>query len=121
MSPEAVVAYFVKAFNAGDLEGLLKVYGDKSQIVTEPGKTVQGLDNVRQALNGYLGLKLPIKITNRRLYKAGDIALSIDDWSIEGKGPDGKDFQLGGTSADLLAKQPGGNWIYLLDNAPGTD
>ncbi len=33
---------FEKAFNAGDLGTLLKLYDDQSLLVAEPGKPVQG-------------------------------------------------------------------------------
>ena len=34
---------FEKAFNAGDVDTLLKLYDDQSVLVAEPGKPVQGL------------------------------------------------------------------------------
>ena len=34
---------FEKAFNAGDLDALLKLYDEQSVLVAEPGKPVQGL------------------------------------------------------------------------------
>ena len=33
---------FQKAFNAGDLDALLKLYDDQSVLVAEPGKPVRG-------------------------------------------------------------------------------
>jgi hypothetical protein len=36
---------FEKAFNAGDLGTLLKLYDDQSLLVAEPGKPVQGLES----------------------------------------------------------------------------
>ena len=51
---------FEKAFNAGSLDTLLKLYDDQSVLVAEPGKPVQGLENIKQALMGFLALKLPI-------------------------------------------------------------
>jgi ketosteroid isomerase-like protein len=38
---------FQKAFNAGDLDTLLKLYDEQSVLVAEPGKPVQGLENIR--------------------------------------------------------------------------
>ena len=34
---------FARAFNAGDLDALLKLYDEQSVLVAEPGKPVQGL------------------------------------------------------------------------------
>ena len=58
---------FEKAFNAGDLDALLKLYDEQSVLVAEPGKPVRGLDNIKQALMGYLALKLPIQLTVRHV------------------------------------------------------
>ena len=45
---------FEKAFNAGDVDALLKLYDDQSVLVAEPGKPVKGLENIKQALMGFL-------------------------------------------------------------------
>ena len=60
---------FEKAFNAGDLDTLLKLYDDQSVLVAEPGKPVQELENIKQALMGFLALKLPIQLTVRRVLR----------------------------------------------------
>ena len=111
---------FQKAFNAGDLETLLNLYDDQSVFVAEPGKSVQGLANIKQALTGFLALKLPIQTSVRRVYENGDIGLCVADWSIVGKGPDGKDVKLGGASSEVVRKTSGGNWVYAIDNPFGT-
>jgi ketosteroid isomerase-like protein len=111
---------FEKAFNAGDVDSLLKLYDDQSVLVAEPGKPVQGLANIKQALMGFLALKLPIQLTVRRVYENGDIGFCVADWSIAGKGPDGKDVKVGGTSAEVVKKTPGGNGVYVIDSPYGT-
>ena len=99
---------------------LLKLYDDQSVLVAEPGKPVQGLENIKQALMGFLALKLPIQLTVRRTYESGDVGLCVADWSIAGKGPDGKDVKLGGTSAEVVRKTSAGNWVYVIDSPYGT-
>jgi ketosteroid isomerase-like protein len=84
------------------------VYDDQSVLVAEPGKPVQGLAN------------LPIQLTVRRVYENGDIGFCVADWSIAGKGPDGKDVKVGGTSAEVVKKTSGGNWVYVIDSPYGT-
>jgi ketosteroid isomerase-like protein len=111
---------FEKAFNAGDLDALLKLYDDQSVLVAEPGKPVQGLANIKQALTGYLALKLPIQLTVRHVYENGDIGFCTADWSIAGKAPDGKDVKVGGTSVEVVKKTAGGNWVYVIDSPYGT-
>ena len=69
---------------------------------------------------GFLALKLPIQLTVRRVYENGDVGLCVADWSMAGKGPDGKDVKLGGTSAEVVKKTSGGNWVYVIDSPYGT-
>src|SRR5262245_12877469 len=76
---------FQKAFNAGDMDTMLKFYDDQSILVAEPGKPVQGLENIKQALMAFLAPKLPLQLTVRRVYESGDIALCVADWTIAGK------------------------------------
>jgi ketosteroid isomerase-like protein len=111
---------FEKAFNAGDVDALLKLYDEQSVLVDEPGKPVQGLENIRQALIGFLALKLPIQLTVRRVYENGDIGFCVADWSIAGKAPDGKDVKVGGTSVEVVKRTSGGNWVYVIDSPYGT-
>jgi ketosteroid isomerase-like protein len=111
---------FEKAFNAGDVDALLKLYDEQSVLVVEPGKPVQGLENIRQALIGFLALKLPIQLTVRRVYENGDIGFCVADWSIAGKAPDGKDVKVGGTSVEVVKRTSGGNWVNVIDSPYGT-
>ena len=111
---------FEKAFNAGDVDALLKLYDEQSVLVAEPGKPVQGLENIRQALIGFLALKLPIQLTVRRVYENGDIGFCVADWSVAGKAPDGKDVKVGGTSVEVVKRTSGGNWVYVIDSPYGT-
>jgi ketosteroid isomerase-like protein len=111
---------FERAFNAGDLDSLLKLYDEQSVLVAEPGKPVQGLENIKQALMGYLALKLPIQLTVRRVYENGDVGFCAADWSIAGKAPDGKDVKVGGTSVEVVKRTSAGNWVYVIDSPYGT-
>lgn len=48
------------------------------------------------------------------------VGLCVADWSIAGKGPEGKDVKLGGTSAEVVRKTSAGNWVYVIDSPYGT-
>jgi ketosteroid isomerase-like protein len=111
---------FRKAFNAGDLDALLKLYDEQNVLLAEPGKPVQGLENIKKALAGFLALKVPIELSVRRVYENGDIGFCTADWSIAGKAPDGKDVKVGGTSVEVVKKTSGGNWVYVIDSPYGT-
>ena len=77
------------------------------------------LENIN-GTHGLLALKLPIQLTVRHVYENGDIGFCTADWSIAGKAPDGKDVKVGGTSAEVVKKTSGGNWVYVIDSPYGT-
>jgi ketosteroid isomerase-like protein len=81
---------FARAFNAGDLDALLKLYDQQSVLVAEPGKPVQGLENIRQALAGFLALKLPIQLTLRHVYENGDIGFASRIGALPARHPMGR-------------------------------
>ena len=99
---------------------LLKLYDDQSELVAEPGKPVQGLENIKQALMGFLALKLPIQLPGADPHQSGDVGLCVADWSIAGKDPMERMSELGGTSAEVVRKTSGGNWVYVIDSPYGT-
>ena len=89
-----------------------------SVFVPQPGVVVKG-KAVRDAEQQFLGVGLPITLKVRRVIVSGDIALLISDWSLKGKGADGADVDLSGTTADVARRGPDG-WKYVIDNPFGT-
>jgi len=112
-------AVFAAAFNTGDPAAVENVYEDLGVLVAEPGSPVAGAD--REAANTrLLGLGLPIDVRPRHVYVAGDIALLIVDWSINGDAPDGAKVDIRGTATDIARRGPDGKWRYVIDNPFGT-
>lgn len=118
-SPEATVEAFFKAFNDGDLGGIVSLYEGQAVLVAQPGQTTQGTAALREALNGFLALKPTLIPGKKKLVTAGDIALSVVKWSLRGKGPDGQAVQMNGTTADVLRRQADGSWRFVIDNPWG--
>jgi len=50
------------------------------------------------------------------VFVGGDTAQIVVDWSIDGKGPDGKDVHLGGSASDIVRRGADGFWRYIIDN-----
>ena len=103
---------FVAAFNRGDADALDKLYDEHSVLVPAPGQPMTG-DQRRAATAHLLGFGMPMRAEVRHIYQAGDIALVIVDWSIEGLG-------MTGTATDVLRRSPDGQWRHLVDNPFGT-
>lgn len=74
---------------------------------------------IRGALTQFMASKVPIKLTVRQVYQAGDTALIVFNWVMKGKGGDGKPVDMAGTGADVVTRQSNGTWVYVIDNPFG--
>lgn len=118
-SPEGVAQAFARAFNARDLDALLALYPEGSVFVPAPGQPLASRDAMRQALQGFLAIGLPIALTVRHSYAAGDTALLVVDWALRGTGADGRPVDLAGTGTDVVRRDRAGRWHYAVDNPFG--
>ena len=112
-------ATWAARFNAKDLDGVVALAEPDSVFVPQPGVVVAGEAAVRSAEQQFINIGLPITMNVRRVIVSGDIALLISDWTMKGKGDDGSDVNLSGTTADVARRGPDG-WKYVIDNPFGT-
>ncbi|MGW0809210.1 YybH family protein [Nonomuraea sp. NPDC002799] len=121
--PEDVPAVFAERFNTGDAEAVAEVYENGAVFVPEPGSPLTGQE-AHAANERFLHLGLPISVRPRHVYTAGDIALLIVDWVIDGTDRDGRPVHIEGTATDVARRGQHGRWRYVIDNpfgvAPGT-
>ncbi len=118
--PESVAAAFEQRFNAGDLEGLADLFEADAVFLPAPGQAVTTPEARRAALAQFLALRLPIRTRVRQAHAAGDAALLLVNWAIEGTAPDGQPVALRGTATDVVRRGPDGRWRYAIDNPFGT-
>ncbi|MEU4705369.1 DUF4440 domain-containing protein [Nocardia salmonicida] len=116
--PRQHPAVFAARFNTFDSDSLAEVYTDDAVFVPEPGSEVTG-PALRAANAEFLALGLPIRVSPRHTYVAGDIALLIVDWEIDGTGPDGEPVHVSGTATDVARRDADGFWRYVIDNPFG--
>ncbi|MCP3804791.1 DUF4440 domain-containing protein [Allokutzneria sp. A3M-2-11 16] len=105
------IADWVELFNRGDTAAVDALYADDGLLVPVPGHPVSG--PARAAATQYLidqGARMSAEV--RHCYVAGDIALLIVDWSLEGVG-------MKGTATDVLRRDADGRWRYVIDNPAG--
>jgi|SRR5829696_1149612 len=119
LDPSEFHATFARAFNACDREVLAELFEPDAVFVTEPGNVIAGEER-RRSLEDFLALELPMDLTPRHTYAAGDLALLISDYRIAGTGPDGEEVLHEGTSADVVRRGDDGGWRLVIDNPPGT-
>ncbi|MGA9523539.1 MAG: SgcJ/EcaC family oxidoreductase [Myxococcaceae bacterium] len=108
--PHDMPAAFASAYNSGDVEALLKLYADDAVFLPDGVTEVSG-DGIRQALEGFLKLKGPMKMELKRAVEGPDAAVVVAAWSLPT--PDGQ--TLTGTTSDVLKKQADGGWRYSID------
>ncbi|MGU0693181.1 YybH family protein [Pseudomonas aeruginosa] len=118
-SPSEVPQAFERHFNAGDLDALAKLYGEGSVFVPTPGVSLAQSAEIRNALTQFMASKVPIKLTIRQVYQAGDTAQIVFDWVMQGKAQDGKPVDMAGTGADVVTRRADGTWVYAIDNPFG--
>lgn len=108
--PAEHTAVFVRAYNSGDIDAVRLLFEPDAVLVAEPGESVTGED-IFSLTKEFLDGGQPMSATTRHVYTAGDIALLIVDWSVDG---------ATGTSTDVIRRGPDGRWRYLIDNPAGT-
>ena len=117
--PEEAVQAFFDAFNRGDLDAVVALYEPKATLVAQPGQIAEGHAAIREALNGFLAMKPTLTPEKKTLVAAGDIALSVVRWTLNGTGPDGAPVHMEGATSDVLRRQADGRWLFVIDNPWG--
>jgi uncharacterized protein (TIGR02246 family) len=81
-SPRTVITRLVAAMNAQDLETAMALFEPGAMFVMKPGVVVSGTAGIRQALEGFMGLKPTLTIEAQELVQVGDVAQYCVRWSI---------------------------------------
>jgi uncharacterized protein (TIGR02246 family) len=82
-NPADVHAAVEQAFNAGDLDALVRVYEKDARMVTPDGSVVEGIDAIREQWRSILALNGPTTLKTRFAVQMDDVALIRTDWSME--------------------------------------
>jgi ketosteroid isomerase-like protein len=121
-TPEAVHAEWMKAFNDGNLGGMVALYEPDSAVVSEPGgDVVSGLPALRENLEGYLSLGGQIDLRLQRCIRSSELAILYSGWTMNGQAPDGSKVSMKGQTSDVVRLQEDGTWLLAIDNPFGTE
>ncbi|MFF4220580.1 MULTISPECIES: YybH family protein [Streptomyces] len=118
-TPDQLPHVFAARFNGRDAAAVQEVYERGATFVPEPGSPVTTAEGIAAANARFLGLGLPITVRPRHVYAAGDIALLVVDWEIDGTGPDGRPLRIEATATDVARRGADGRWRYVVDNPFG--
>jgi uncharacterized protein (TIGR02246 family) len=119
MVPEELHRMWVETVNAGDLDGLVALYEPTGAFVAQPGKVVTGQAAIREACGILLALNPTASLDVRSVVPAGDVALLISTWSLNGTDAEGKRVAVAGQTSDVARRQPDGSWLFAIDNPWG--
>ena len=106
----------IAAINAGDIETALSLYEAGATFVAEPGKPVTGTAGIREVLSGFLAMKPQMTIEVPIVVESGDTASMHSHWTSKGTCPDGSPVDMGMQGAEIVRKQAGGRWTFIIDN-----
>ncbi|OQP45296.1 hypothetical protein A4H97_32685 [Niastella yeongjuensis] len=118
--PEDIIPSLVDRFNSGDVRNQMALYAPDAVFVANDGRVITDHEEIASIIGRDIKLGLPLKTNVRHVFVGGDTAQIIVDWSIEGKGPDGKEIRLGGSACDIARRGADGFWRYIIDNNQGT-
>ena len=107
-SPEQAHDFFVKYFNAGDLEGIVSLYEPDAILVKFPGPAVQGEAAIREAMIEFLSINGQMKLKIDRVFTTDDLALLFSSWTLRGTSADGTPVVSSGQTSDVVRRQADG-------------
>lgn len=105
-TPHDMPAAFAAAFNERSVDRLLALYADDAVLIAD-GVTEVPAAGLRAALEGFLALPGPMKMTLKRAVTGAESAVVVAEWSL----PNG----MSGTTSDVLRRSPTGGWQYVID------
>ncbi len=118
-SPVHVIELLTQALNGGDVDGAIALYEAEATFAPKPGEEVKGLEEIRKALDGFMALNPRMEGEITKVLTAGDVALVMNRWQLEGTQTDGALVEMRGHSADVLRRAPDGGWRILIDDPWG--
>ncbi len=118
--PGLHLAAYGAAFASGSSALVDLFYETDAVLVPQPGAPVSGRAERRAAYQHLLAFGVPMTARTRHLYVAGDIALSVVDWSMRGTARQGFPLDLNGVATDVLHRGDDGRWRYVINNPFGS-
>lgn len=113
--PADFVPSFSERFAAGDLQGLLALYGDDIVAVPQPGARLTGKEQLGAGLSAFLAMApYTMNMTQTGLVENEDQALIFGDWTFDGQTPDAP-VHIEARATIVLSRR-GEEWLATLDD-----
>jgi uncharacterized protein (TIGR02246 family) len=114
--PEELHQLFVAGVNGHDVDALLALYEQDSTVVDLEGHLLQGTNNLRAFLLGFLAVVKQIDGGTRKVLVSGNTALLFSTYHAVLATQNGEMTSITGISAEVARRQPDGTWRFLLDD-----
>lgn len=121
VTPEALLNSQVEEFNKGNISFLMTLYEKDACFAFKPGQVVKDLESIRRTLQDFIGKGAKLEARIKRVLQAGNLALLITEWSLNGTEPDGRIINLTGRGTVVLRRQSDDTWLMVIENPWGTD
>jgi len=119
-NPDGIVESLLAHINTLDVGVMLGFYDKEGVLINAEGQPQVGVKAISEELTKYFSLGLPMTISARHIFVAGNIASLVLDWSIIGTTVDGEYVEMIATANDIARRGSDGYWRYLIDNPFGT-
>jgi uncharacterized protein (TIGR02246 family) len=107
---------FLQAVNAKDVDALLGLYDPDGINVELDGSQTTGREAMRASFAGLIGAVRRIDGATRKVFVAGDVALTSGSWTAEFVLPDGSVVEQQGINTEVSRRQPDGTWRIVIDD-----
>ena len=114
-TPEQVNEMLLDALTRGDIDTAIELYEDDAVFITAEGQ-VSGKAAIREVLEGFAAVKPKFDIKVKETAVSGNTALTGNNWSLTGIGPDGEALEMSGSSYEVLRRGKDGSWRFIIDN-----
>jgi ketosteroid isomerase-like protein len=115
-TPDQVSRRLAERLAANDVESVVAMY-EPDAVFADLGGTVRGYDAIHAAHQEFVDSGAVLHLHESVVIESGDLALVHWSWTVTR--PDRE--PISGMSAEVLRRQPGGEWKYVIDNSDGSD
>ena len=119
-TPEELESLFEDAFTTRDLESMLGLFDEEAIVMLPEGQgVVRGKEELRRFLTELWKSDVSYVSRLRDVIEAGDTAVVMFDWSLSGSDEAGQRRVTSGRGIDVLRRDNGRGWRYLVGLAGG--
>jgi uncharacterized protein (TIGR02246 family) len=115
-SPAELLAAFLAAVNARDLDTAVELWREDAAIVQLDGEVLRGRDAIAGALQAMIDNHIEIDTEVSGIVEAGDVALVTGTLTLSGANGDGTDERFSTrSSSTVIYKRDAEGWRIALD------